>query len=167
MARVMHALRSGPSRKGCPIRFVNRTSRKVNVIWLDFEGYPRNYGTLEPTMYFHISTYEGHPWICKDSLTMTRMLINSVEVYYPSAVDEEEVPDKELGCFLSLLSDNYKCTDSFNRKEEIIYITVPMLPLLKLAAETVAKRLHTQADITSLQIPTRLKKIVSSLLSNP
>lgn len=130
MARVMLSVKSGPSRKACYLRFINRTLRKVNVIWIDYNGFTRNYGTLDPTRHFDIHTYEGHPWICEDSVTMTRMLLNKSEIFYPlynfgaPARNLEPNGDGQR-CYLPVLNDPRNHLVGIGWSRQRVFITLP------------------------------------------
>lgn len=65
------------------IIFLNKTQRKLHVIWLNFKGEPVIYKTLEPGSALQMFTFEQHPWVFEDSRTGDRMLGNGHEVFYP------------------------------------------------------------------------------------
>ncbi|GFY11875.1 VHL domain-containing protein [Trichonephila clavipes] len=81
MARVISTFRSGPSRKGCWLRVINETSRTVTIIWIDYHGREVNYALLKPKDTQTIHSYEGHPWLCRDSVTNRRLLLNKNEIF--------------------------------------------------------------------------------------
>lgn len=133
MARVVQTypyIRSGPSRKACYLRFINRTSRRVSVIWLDYAGSSRNYGTLEPNRHFDIHTYEGHPWICEDSESKQRLLLNNNEVFYPASPCDRTMRNEEGRCYMPIRSTNERryVRDGYHHgtnMRECVYITLP------------------------------------------
>lgn len=130
MARVVRPVRSGPSMRACYLRFINNTSRKVNVVCNDYGGYTVNSGTLEPERHFDIHTYEGLPWICEDSALRTRLLLNREKIFYPSPRDQEDVrPSRELRNYLPLLTNqenNQNENDDVHQwRREIVHITLP------------------------------------------
>lgn len=51
---------SARSTKRFTVRFVNTTDKCVDVIWLDFEGQPVTYETLQPQTAWSVYTYEVH-----------------------------------------------------------------------------------------------------------
>ena len=49
---------SARSTKRFTVRFVNTTEKCVDVVWLDFEGRPVTYETLQPQTAWSVYTYE-------------------------------------------------------------------------------------------------------------
>lgn len=45
------------------VRFVNRTQRHVDIVWLNYEGARVRYKTLQPEQFVDVNTFVGHPWI--------------------------------------------------------------------------------------------------------
>ncbi len=72
--------------------FVNRTNRRVDVIWIDFKGHHVKYCTL--TRYndtFPIQTFVSHPWIFKDAKSGDRLVTTgNQEVYFPKPLDGDD-----------------------------------------------------------------------------
>ena len=65
------------------VRFVNRTERSIDVVWLNYEGIGVHYCTLKPGHCIDVNTFVGHPWIFRDSQTGDKLMVNSKEVYEP------------------------------------------------------------------------------------
>ncbi|GFR11013.1 VHL domain-containing protein [Trichonephila clavata] len=142
MARVISGFRSSPSRKGCWLRVVNETSRTVNIIWIDYHGREINYALLKPKDMQSIHSYEGHPWLCRDSVTNRRLLLNKNEIFIhqnpPSAGGVNVlIPVVEL------------------------VISIPLFSLLDISADLVTKCMSSKKDIQSLELPTALKEYVT------
>ncbi|KFM78588.1 Von Hippel-Lindau disease tumor suppressor, partial [Stegodyphus mimosarum] len=135
MARVMSSIRSGPSRRSCFLRFVNKTGRCVSVIWMDYFGQEQSYGSLNPQQRCNINTYEGHPWICQDSVSKKRLLVNNEDVFYP------------------------RHHPGILYREEVA-ITIPVFELQELCAETINKNLSHKEDIRALNLPRKLQDMV-------
>ncbi len=72
--------------------FVNRTDRRVDVIWIDFKGHHVKYCTL--TRYndtFPIQTFVSHPWIFKDADSGDRLVMQENKtVFFPKPLDGNE-----------------------------------------------------------------------------
>lgn len=77
------ALRSRSSNIYSFVRFVNRTLRKVDIIWLNYEGSRVKYKTLAQDQFVDVNTFVGHPWIFRDADTGDRLLVKLCEVYQP------------------------------------------------------------------------------------
>ncbi|KAF2419883.1 hypothetical protein EJ08DRAFT_653961 [Tothia fuscella] len=58
---------SGESGNPTAITFINRTPKQLTLIWIDTEGNPVVYETIEPGQFFRRSTYEHHVWRVKDT----------------------------------------------------------------------------------------------------
>ena len=67
------------------VNFHNKSSRRVQVIWLDYQGQPVWYRDLRPGKAYSQQTYVTHPWMCveSDSGRFEEMLVNSQRVLYP------------------------------------------------------------------------------------
>ena len=59
-------LRSPASNQPATIKFLNRTADRVNIIWIDFGGSRKLYGTLRPNQNASQPTYTGHLWLITD-----------------------------------------------------------------------------------------------------
>ena len=68
----------------CPVRFVNRTGRKVNVKWINYSGEEVLQATITSNNCQDYNTFMTHPWIAVDSETNERMLLNFSETYLPA-----------------------------------------------------------------------------------
>lgn len=80
---VREIIRSQPSRGLSFVRFCNATQRKVEVIWMNYEGARVKYKTLEPDEFFDVNTYVAHPWLFQDAVTHERLNANSKHVFEP------------------------------------------------------------------------------------
>lgn len=89
----------GPSRKDAKagrsvihsfVRFVNSTNRKVDVVWLNYEGQGIRYKSLDPHKYVDVNTFVGHPWTFRDSETGQKMVVQLKEIYRPIGWDRRE-----------------------------------------------------------------------------
>ncbi|KJH50156.1 hypothetical protein DICVIV_03719 [Dictyocaulus viviparus] len=78
-------IRSSVGTVAVHVRFVNLTSTDVDIIWINEEGRGVRYGQLKNAQYLDISTYEGHPWIFRES-GVGDILIGQpgrIAVYFP------------------------------------------------------------------------------------
>jgi len=46
--------------------FVNKSGAYRSVMWIDFNGQPKNYAGLNPGQRFTVHTYLTHPWMFTD-----------------------------------------------------------------------------------------------------
>jgi hypothetical protein len=60
-------LRSPGSDVATSLRFENRTTRALDVHWLDFAGQRKRYATVEPGATYTNATYVGHVWVVAES----------------------------------------------------------------------------------------------------
>ena len=82
---VSRRLRSKGSYLHSYIRFVNRTQRRVDIIWLNHEGVSVHYKTLPSQNWVDVNTYVGHPWIFRDANTGDKLVVHLKEVFEPPA----------------------------------------------------------------------------------
>uniref|UniRef100_A0A1B6CEA8 von Hippel-Lindau disease tumour suppressor beta domain-containing protein n=1 Tax=Clastoptera arizonana TaxID=38151 RepID=A0A1B6CEA8_9HEMI len=76
-------LKSQASTEKVLVRFSNLSNRRASVIWMDYNGYPQVYKTLEPYEILDAFTYRTHPWVFQDARTTERLLANKQYVFYP------------------------------------------------------------------------------------
>lgn len=66
------------------VRFMNRTQRGVDIVWLNYEGARVKFKTLSAYEFVDVNTYVGHPWIFLDMETGERLVVNLKSVYEPT-----------------------------------------------------------------------------------
>lgn len=69
-----HGLRSINSMNKSPVYFVNKTSRDIDIIWIDYNGDEVQYNTLPPNKCYQMSTFLTHPWIFRDHKRRDKLL---------------------------------------------------------------------------------------------
>lgn len=74
-------VKSHKSEKRVHVRFVNRTSRPVDVYWRDYNGHRRHYVTMKPRSYYNTDTFVTHPWEFSDAHTKERYVVNNKYVF--------------------------------------------------------------------------------------
>ena len=90
-----NVLRSQASRVQVPVRFKNRSGRRVKVIWRNYKGEDVPYVTLDrfspadsetaSQWTFRVNTFVTNPWIAVDEISNERMLLNFEDVFMPMA----------------------------------------------------------------------------------
>jgi len=128
------------------VRFVNTTDKCVDVIWLDFEGQPVTYETLQPQTAWSVYTYKTHPWIFRDSNCPNERLVvkkNKVKRGY-----------FECGDFLNELKYNREYNNIINGEVPIcVLIQLPVVEdLRQLALKTVKGHINRKEDCFCLNI---------------
>ncbi|WKY11504.1 hypothetical protein Q1695_003233 [Nippostrongylus brasiliensis] len=136
-------IRSGAATVAVYVRFVNFTDVDVDVIWINEEGRGIRYGQLKKSQYLDISTYEGHPWIFRES-GVGDVLIGQpgrIPVYFPK---RENINVVSRVCVL---------------------ITFPLMTLRDWAVRAVANFVEIAPyALLTLPLPTSQIKVVQSLL---
>ncbi len=89
-------LKSGPSMVQSFVRFVNRTIRQVDVVWLNYEGIGVHYRSLAPNHWVDVNTYVGHPWIFRDSETGDKLVVQLQEVFEPPRWNTQNPPTRKV-----------------------------------------------------------------------
>jgi len=59
-------VRSRNSQRPISVRFTNRTRGERSVMWLDYNGRPKEYKRLAPGQSYVQQTFAGHPWMFTD-----------------------------------------------------------------------------------------------------
>lgn len=137
LQQQQQVIRSLRSRQRSYVRFVNRTQRTVDVIWLDYNGVRQKYKTLIPGEAFKVNTFVTHPWIFRDAETTATLLVNSEEVFYPKPVLQE-------GQALFGPASPYHV---------FAYISIPLFSLKDRAAQVVWSCLRNPEEAYKLDIP--------------
>ncbi|XP_033111256.1 von Hippel-Lindau disease tumor suppressor-like [Anneissia japonica] len=123
------------------VKFINKSPRRVRVIWLNFEGKPewRRYNPkdgLKLNKSTAIQTYLMHPWIFKDHLTGDK-------IYYK----ENETETREV-YYPKLLPDGLSVLE--------VELVLPVYSLKQRCLQ-VMRRLVKQQHVCKLDIPHTLK----------
>ena len=76
------------------VRFINRTARRANIIWVDYNGQAVHMNTLEPAASVNVNTFVGHPWLFRDSSSGDKLAVQCHEVYRPPAWYSQRAADR-------------------------------------------------------------------------
>ncbi|KAL4219657.1 hypothetical protein ACF0H5_022229 [Mactra antiquata] len=127
------------------VRFCNRTRRRVDVIWVNYEGAGVKYKTLSPSQFLDINTFAGHPWIFFDSDTGERMVVQMKEIFEPVAWSAEN--------------------NNWPPQRKIINITIPVYSLQECCLFKL-RHLVPQNRLNDLDIPQTLKEDLHKVMCN-
>lgn len=133
---TLHRLRSGRSQIHSFVRFVNLTLRKVDIVWLNYEGARVRYKTLHPGQFVDVNTFVGHPWIFRDADTGDRLMVQLKEVYEP------------IG---------YNIAQGWPPQRRIVNITIPVYTLQERCLQ-VLRDIVPANMINRLDLPSALKQ---------
>jgi von Hippel-Lindau disease tumor supressor len=144
-------LRSEHSLHKSFIRFINKSNRTVDVIWLNFEGRPVKYKTLQPGVFFDVNTFATHPWVFLDSETHKRLVVESKEVFLPEPwyVQYSHLRSEALPSQLGRTS---------------VYITMPLYTLRERSLQFVSENLSQPDDAFKLELPISLQRELSAMV---
>ncbi|KAK7868785.1 hypothetical protein R5R35_003630 [Gryllus longicercus] len=134
------------------LRFFNNTERKVDVIWLNYEGQNVKFKTLSPGGFVDVNTYVTHPWIFIDSETKDRLVVKSGQVFLP-----EPWYTRYLG-----LPRNQLQQTQIQRTH--VFITIPLFSLRQRALQIVRNNLVNPEDAYKLEIPKELQNELAKLI---
>ncbi|XP_071447084.1 von Hippel-Lindau disease tumor suppressor [Hetaerina americana] len=130
------------------VRFSNNTVRKVDVIWINFEGSRVKYRTLLPGQFFDANTYLSHPWLFRDSETQDKLVVKSKEVFLPFPVftrNERNEPIRRL-------------------ERTVVCITIPVYSLKERAMQVIRRYISHPDQVCQLELPTALKNELMSMM---
>lgn len=130
-------LRSVTSTERSYARFINRTQRNVDVLWVDFQGNHRRYKVLAPGEIYKINTFVTHPWVFRDSETTAALVVNSEEVFYPKPA----------------LREGQQLVGQASPLHIPVYICIPLYSLKDRAAQVVRSCLQSPEAAYTLDIP--------------
>lgn len=129
------------SRQKCYVRFVNKTKRVVDVIWIDFSGKYVKYSLLNNGEFIDVNTYKRHCWIAVDTVTKDAMLLNGVYRYEP------EIPDNVRAGLLRYNRDPLPV-----KVRIVVYITLPVYSLYFRCLIAVRDTLESEEDVDGLEL---------------
>lgn len=143
------------SERPCTVKFVNATSKNVEVIWLDFLGREDNFQNLSPDSTVSIRTYRKHPWIFRDSASKERLYVKKLggrSHFF------------EAGDFLKALSQSGKYSDKYydnlsadGVKIICVLIDKPVDTLRNLSLQTIRRSLRSRDDCFCLNAPSPIQ----------
>ncbi|XP_049788907.1 von Hippel-Lindau disease tumor suppressor [Schistocerca nitens] len=153
MADEEKVLRSLKATNSAFLRFINSTERKVDVVWMNYQGQHVKFKTLLPGTFFDANTYESHPWLFIDADTRDRLVVKSKDVYLPEPwfKQYERIPIP-----IAALPMRIERTK--------VYITIPVFPLRQRALQIVRDMLQRPEDAFKLEIPTTLQKQLARMV---
>lgn len=144
-------LRSVHSAHKSFIRFHNNTDRKVDIIWINYEGHHIKYKTLLPGSFYDVNTFSTHPWLFIDSETQDKLVVKSKEVFSPepwyvqfSHLKREEIPRR--------------------LERTHVYITIPLYSLRQRSLQVVRNNLSQPEDAFKLELPSSLQKELANMV---
>lgn len=147
MVHDMHAvepekpiLKAGLSINRSFIRFVNKTTRQVEISWINYDGERVLYKVLIPEETLNVDTFVGHPWVFRDTVTHQPLVVSSSEVFYPQPPKVRIVVGRRV----------------FSRME--VHITIPVYSLKETCMHCVRCCLKSGDDAFRLEIPPRLQE---------
>ncbi|OWF36284.1 von Hippel-Lindau disease tumor suppressor-like [Mizuhopecten yessoensis] len=133
-------LRSGRSSVTSFVRFVNRTHRFVDTVWLNYEGARVKYKTLQPGQFVDVNTFVGHPWIFRDSDTGDHMVVQLREVFE--------------------MTTGWTPTDGVPPWRKVINITIPVFTLKDRSLQVIRSFVNRDR-INELDLPQTLKEEIN------
>lgn len=144
-------LPSEPSNEKCYVRFVNKSARSVDVIWIDFTARFVKYTLLEHGQFIDVNTYKHHSWVAVDSRTRDALLLNGVYRYEPQPV-HEYILDRVRGFRFP------------HKVRVVVCITLPMYSLYLRTLMVVRDLVKTEEDVEKLDlawfVKEQLKRVV-------
>ena len=103
--RRLGGVESGPSRDRSFLRFCNKSSRTVDVMWVNYEGDEVKYKTLAASEAVDVNTFVGHFWTFQDNSTGEELQVNNQKVFNPplfQIVDGRLSPSSRVLCNINI-----------------------------------------------------------------
>lgn len=136
MANGDQPLRSSHSQIYSFVRFVNLTRRRVDIVWLNYEGARIRYKTLQPEQFVDVNTFVGHPWIFRDAETGDHLMVQLREVFEP------------IG---------YNINEGWPPQRRIVKITIPVYTLQERCLQVLRECVRPDM-IHKLELPVTLQQ---------
>ncbi|KAG5884630.1 hypothetical protein JTB14_023824 [Gonioctena quinquepunctata] len=148
--RMYRLERSVASDQKAYVRFVNKTDRTIELVWIDFKGQYIKYRILGKDQFVDVDTYKTHPWMALDYSTKDRLLIGDKYYYQPKTAKDyilEKYP--EIG--------NKLCLRANLRKSRIAaFITLPLYSLKYASLLAIRNLMEETSDAEELELPKQL-----------
>ncbi|KAL7637040.1 UNVERIFIED_CONTAM: hypothetical protein RMT77_012798 [Armadillidium vulgare] len=129
------------------VNFKNCTNSSADIIWLNYEGIPVPYGTLPPSGNLKLRTYESHPWVFRDSVTLEKFQVNREDVFMPIPFVRE--------------CSNHRVVGPVSPRFITQSIHYPLYNLKERASQVVLKCLSDPLKAYELDIPVTLKSFLT------
>lgn len=146
-----YVLRSKHSRHLSYVRFINKSNRTVDVIWIDFEGHRVKYKALQPGVFFDVNTFATHPWVFLDSETQDKLVVKCKEVFLPEPwfvqyrhLRREDLPPRP--------------------ERTPVHITIPLYTLRERSLQVVRDNLSQPDDAFRLELPNSLQRELAAMV---
>ncbi|CAH1110759.1 unnamed protein product [Psylliodes chrysocephalus] len=145
--------RSGTVGNSAYVRFINKTEKVVEIVWLNHTGKYIRYRILKKDYFVDVNTYNAHLWVAFDHETKDRLHIDKEFVYHPKTSKEffkQKYPDR-------VIPEHYEARIR-------AFITLPLYSLRYNSLLTIRNLLKTSEDADKLELPTQLiedlKKVI-------
>jgi len=135
------------------IRFKNNTHYVVEIIWINVDNKEKTYNFLAPKEFLDVNTYSTHPWIFRECISKSNMVVDAKEVFIAKSWIEEH----------RRLEFNHPINIPLRT---LVSIEMPLLDLRQLCLLKLATILKSKDDVTSLEIPVVLQKELIQMVSN-
>ncbi|XP_056638654.1 protein Vhl [Diorhabda carinulata] len=146
--------RSGTTGCSAYVRFINKTNRVIEIVWINYSGHYVRYRVLQKNNFVDVNTYSSHLWVAFDYYTKDRLLINRQFVFNPKTIRQvllEKYPDGIIP-----VDHEFRVRG---------YITSPLYSLRYCALLTVRNLLKTPEEADTLELPKQLvvdlKKVIT------
>lgn len=136
---------SAQSTERAKVKFINRTNKRVEVVWLGFSGELILYKVLEPHQFIDINTFTNHYWVAIESVKRDNLHLNNKEIFYV----------KSFHCIVR--QENVERVVTQAEVRIPVIITLPLDTLKTLAIKVVRDLIGSKENIKYLEMPNVLK----------
>lgn len=134
-------LRSIASSNEARIRFINKSNREAEIVWIDFKGQLVKYQLLRPRQFLDVNTYTQHPWIAIDYRTRDNLHLNRKEIFLV----------ENFSCEVMMGNEKRRVTQANIRIP--VHITLPLDSLKICAVKVVRDLIKNVNNIERLELP--------------
>lgn len=139
------------------VRFINRTNRCIEIVWINYRGAYERYSLLRRmTHYVDVNTFVSHPWVALDQQTKDLMRIAGMPIYYPRQVWTDRSHEEPHIRYPIHPED----------RRQIRYITLPMYSLRERCLFEIRNHLRGEADVDELHLPGNVSADLRRLIAH-
>lgn len=95
--------RSGTVGNSAYVRFINKTEKVVEIVWLNHTGKYIRYRILKKDYFVDVNTYNAHLWVAFDHETKDRLHIDKEFVYHPKRAKNFSSKSTQIGSYQNIM----------------------------------------------------------------
>lgn len=80
------------------VLFVNKTTRFVDIFWINYKGNHQSFGSIGPGEQKKVNTFSKHPWVFRDKCTGEKLHTDNKDIFWPIPTFYNGTPTRKVVC---------------------------------------------------------------------